>query len=228
MDLLGFSLDLPVDPSYKQCPRCKRYKPRSEFAKDRGRPDGLFSRCRDCDSRAIERKTCLRCKVSKAVHPKTFFKDDNVCRDCRLAANEKRCRECRKIKPLHLFRSYKERTHGGMCGQCHDRKYKKAHNQQRIKREFNLSPEAYNAAVKAQGGGCAICGKQPKRTEKVLHIDHNHATGIVRGLLCADCNLGLGRFHDDPTLLQAAIDYLEHHNGMAMGAEKQQLGARRS
>lgn len=57
----------------------------------------------------------------------------------------------------------------------------------------------------SQGGRCAIC-KQP--SEKSLHLDHCHETQRLRGLLCRDCNLGLGFFKDDPKRLQEAIDYL--------------------
>lgn len=55
-----------------------------------------------------------------------------------------------------------------------------------------------------QGYSCAICGKQVK-----LHVDHDHETGEVRGLLCNNCNVGLGFFDDNPMLLIAAIRYLK-------------------
>lgn len=80
---------------------------------------------------------------------------------------------------------------------------------------FNLSMEDYSQMLSAQGGVCAIC-KQPEthmRNGKVkaLAVDHNHKTGKVRGLLCSDCNTGIGKLKDSPDVLQAAIDYLRNH-----------------
>ena len=60
--------------------------------------------------------------------------------------------------------------------------------------------------LEAQGGVCAIC-----RTGTRRHVDHDHATGAVRALLCFNCNGGLGQFRDDPCLLHAAALYVEHH-----------------
>ena len=59
----------------------------------------------------------------------------------------------------------------------------------------------------AQRGVCAICRVAPAK-----HVDHDHATGAVRALLCFNCNGGLGQFKDDPYLLQLAVFYVEHHN----------------
>jgi Recombination endonuclease VII len=57
----------------------------------------------------------------------------------------------------------------------------------------------------AQGGACALCRKPAKK----LNIDHHHGDGVVRGLLCNTCNLGLGLFQDDPAILRRAADYLD-------------------
>lgn len=65
----------------------------------------------------------------------------------------------------------------------------------------------------SQNGGCAICGSPETRIVKgtlnSLVVDHNHETGVIRGLLCALCNTALGKFHDDPDLLRRAAEYLE-------------------
>lgn len=57
----------------------------------------------------------------------------------------------------------------------------------------------------AQENACAIC----KGTTSTLCIDHDHSSGVVRGLLCSNCNTGIGLFKDDPTRLSNAIAYLE-------------------
>ena len=59
----------------------------------------------------------------------------------------------------------------------------------------------------AQGGRCAICQTiQPERGR--WYVDHCHATGRIRGILCRVCNTGLGAFRDDPSVMQNAITYL--------------------
>jgi hypothetical protein len=74
----------------------------------------------------------------------------------------------------------------------------------RLLREYGITVVEYNAILEAQGGRCKICGNVDK-----LCIDHNHATNRVRGILCDDCNVGLGRFHDNPMLLRRAALYEE-------------------
>jgi len=71
--------------------------------------------------------------------------------------------------------------------------------------KYGLSPEEYDNMVAAQKGCCLICGVTPTR----LHIDHDHTTDVVRGLLCNTCNAGLGQFKDSPDLLRAATKYVE-------------------
>lgn len=57
--------------------------------------------------------------------------------------------------------------------------------------------------------GCAICGTvEWNGRHKRPHVDHDHKTGRVRGILCSECNTGLGKFKDDPTILEAALAYL--------------------
>jgi hypothetical protein len=64
------------------------------------------------------------------------------------------------------------------------------------------------ALLLAQHERCAICGTADW-DRKGPQVDHCHATGRVRGVLCGNCNQGLGRFHDTPARLRAAADYLE-------------------
>lgn len=62
--------------------------------------------------------------------------------------------------------------------------------------------------LRAQAGTCAICTKVQHTESKKLAVDHNHQTGVVRGLLCDSCNLGLGLFQDSSSLLERAVAYL--------------------
>lgn len=73
-----------------------------------------------------------------------------------------------------------------------------------LKRLYGITLAEFNEMVTDQGGRCAICGVDPPR----LVVDHDHESGVVRGLLCDSCNNGLGRFRDDPDALMAAAAYL--------------------
>lgn len=75
------------------------------------------------------------------------------------------------------------------------------------KKKYGLTSEQFQNMFAEQCGRCAICLTPLARP----HVDHNHATGRVRGLLCAKCNCGIGQLQDSPDLLLAAALYLERH-----------------
>lgn len=77
-----------------------------------------------------------------------------------------------------------------------------------MKSEWGMTPEDYHRMLSGQGGGCAICGTFDPRGRGRFHVDHDHATGRIRGLLCNECNFGLGKFGDNPELLRRALAYL--------------------
>ena len=76
-----------------------------------------------------------------------------------------------------------------------------------LKRKYGISPEEYDVLLDRQGGGCAICGRPPTPGIS-LHVDHDHLTGCIRGLLCFQCNNALGDFEDSHERLQLALHYL--------------------
>ena len=88
----------------------------------------------------------------------------------------------------------------------------------RLKKDYGLSWDAYQAMWEGQNRKCAICFRSIKtfpsrreggsRYEGRACVDHDHDTKIIRGLLCPKCNKGLGQFSDDPVILSRAIDYL--------------------
>ena len=75
----------------------------------------------------------------------------------------------------------------------------------RLARFYGISREQYEALLARQGGVCGICRKPP---QKPFCVDHSHATGRVRGLLCRKCNTGLGSYDDDASVMAAGIAYL--------------------
>jgi hypothetical protein len=82
----------------------------------------------------------------------------------------------------------------------------------RLSKLYGLTKTDYLAMLAEQGGGCAICGEpQEERGPNRAAVDHDHATGAVRGLLCTKCNTGLGAFRDRTDLLAKAAMYLKRH-----------------
>lgn len=77
---------------------------------------------------------------------------------------------------------------------------------------YGMTIEGFHAREKAQSNLCKICRKPPCDRWKRLHVDHNHRTTRVRGLLCHKCNTALGNFDDDPVLLARAIEYLKEED----------------
>lgn len=92
---------------------------------------------------------------------------------------------------------------------------KRAKNRHRNLSRYDLTTDAYDTMLRGQGGVCAVCQKPEteidRRTGAVisLSVDHDHATGAVRGLLCRRCNVGIGAFADNPVVLRSAASYLE-------------------
>lgn len=76
-----------------------------------------------------------------------------------------------------------------------------------LKTKYGLTLDRYKEMLATQDGVCAIC-KRPATEGKRLSVDHCHTTLKNRGLLCSECNFGLGKFQDNPAVLYRAIEYL--------------------
>lgn len=75
-------------------------------------------------------------------------------------------------------------------------------------KKYGLTLEEYEELLAEQDGVCAICLRRPSTS---LHVDHDHRTGHVRGLLCGRCNPAIGLFAESPSLLARAMEYLRKH-----------------
>lgn len=132
------------------------------------------------------------------------------------ADGSRKCWKCGDRKPFtseHFPQDH--RRPGQLKGTCTDC-LRAAGRKCQLQRAYGLTVEVYEALLLAQGEKCAVCalplatvsdGFGTKKTRP--HIDHCHATGKVRGILCHHCNVMLGHAKDSTALLTAAITYLE-------------------
>ena len=82
-----------------------------------------------------------------------------------------------------------------------------------LKYNYGITEEDYNFMLQQQGGKCAICSSdKPTGKWKVFAVDHCHHTNVIRGLLCNECNRGIGLLGDDSQRLRAAANYLDKTN----------------
>jgi hypothetical protein len=142
----------------------------------------------------------------------------------------KLCTQCHRDKPLDSFplrtKKYREAhpdfPRNSKCRDCvnsnkrFERKLRPPSPEQelnwRLREKYGLDLKEYEECVAAQNGLCAICKNEP--IGERLVVDHCHEGKFVRGLLCVNCNIGLGHFQDDPIRLMAAIGYLGDSYGV--------------
>lgn len=134
------------------------------------------------------------------------------------------CITCEQVRELNVinFAPRKNAANGfrGECRKCrsirarknYSPKYKKRVKNGYLKRQYGINNLIYAKMLKNQKGVCAICKRKEKRilrgTKSMLSVDHNHKTGVIRGLLCYQCNAALGLFKDNIKLMKRAIKYL--------------------
>jgi len=127
------------------------------------------------------------------------------------------CPKCNKEKEISEFNKDKHTAFGVAiyCRKCTAEKsnlryvnFKRNHRNTQLKSNYNITIDEYEKLLIQQNNGCAICGRD-NNGKRMMCVDHCHSTGGVRGLLCNNCNLGLGNFMDDIKLLENAIKYLK-------------------
>jgi Recombination endonuclease VII len=136
------------------------------------------------------------------------------------------CRLCEKRKPMTEFHwANRQRHRRRTCKGCdykrstrtralNPAKYARAARARTFLRKYGITLEGFDALLVEQRYRCRICLE--RLYTDTTHVDHDHQSGRVRGLLCTNCNLGLGHFRDDPWRLRGALAYLRTE---ASGAE---------
>lgn len=117
----------------------------------------------------------------------------------------KRCSKCRQWAVIADF-APDDRTADRLHSHCF-----KCRRNDRLKRVYGITSAQYDAMRDEQQDRCAVCGGDNEGKE--FCVDHDHSTGVVRGLLCTPCNRGIGYFRDTPAFLRVAADYLEKRRG---------------
>jgi Recombination endonuclease VII len=188
----------------KFCPDCGHSRPVASFTRDKRRRDGLAFYCRD-----HSRQRLRESKARRSGPPQSRHRLDRL-----VPEGCKWCPDCDTVKPFADFPTARNNKSGRhtYCKPCHNARGRATLERvggartYHLKRRYGISAEEADAMLVAQGGLCAICKVAPAK-----HVDHDHATGAVRALLCFNCNGGLGQFKDDPLLLHAAAYYVQFH-----------------
>lgn len=117
-----------------------------------------------------------------------------------------------KAKEYHknYYKLYKEKLDACSLKWRIENKDKVKENQ--LKYCYNITIKDYNRMFAEQEGKCAICGIHQRELRKALHVDHDHETKNIRGLLCKKCNSLLGYVNDNEDILNNAIEYLIKKN----------------
>lgn len=163
-----------------------------------------------------------RCRDCGAEKPVEEFYKDSARRDGRTAA----CKTCELERRHAWYQANRERAIATARAwqernperyRATQERYRQVRRSEQrtyhLRRTFGLTLDEYDALLAAQDGECAICGNPPQDGQ-FLHVDHNHETGDIRGLLCVRCNNALGQLREDVAVAQRAVEYLEA-NGFA-------------
>jgi len=149
-------------------------------------------------------KKCPKCERTLSVvqnfhmvKHRGRLRPNSYCKKCAVAWTN----AWRKTKPSKYFRVRKQQY-----AIKNSDKVKRWSMRSRWKR-IGLDPNVVEAFIAIHNGVCDICGEPPNGM--TLAVDHCHDTMILRGLLCSNCNVGLGMFEDNPELLRRAIKYLK-------------------
>ena len=115
----------------------------------------------------------------------------------------KACSTCKKSLPVTMFHKC-HRSCSGLGSQCKD-----CHGSWALSKKYGLAiEEARRLRNTWKDAQCAVCA-----TTDSIHIDHNHATGQIRGFLCGNCNRAVGLLQDNPVYVSNLVAYLQHYHG---------------
>lgn len=215
----------------KTCSRCEQFVEWSGFSKNRSTRDGFQTNCKPCsneirheyEERNRERLALRRQERALRDGASDVYKQCGRCGNEKLSVEFYRssrradgrstyCILCAKALRAEWVAANADKVQASNAARQPDVK-RRDHRQFWLK-NYGLDQQAYTALLANQGGVCAICQLAERYIDartglpRNLAVDHDHATGRVRGLLCGRCNRALGQLNDDPDRLRRALAYL--------------------
>jgi hypothetical protein len=188
----------------KQCKRCKIIKPLTEFAKAKGCKDGTRHECKKCLS-----ELSLLSQSTRSEQRKIYMKEYRIKNREKWNRNNEQQKKVNADKRKKYAENEEYRNSIKAKSKAYFDKNPMHKKRQRLKK-YGISIDEFNTLFELQGGKCAICGYSDLTKSNFFPmVDHCHDKGHVRGILCSDCNFGLGKFKDNAQLLLNAINYLE-------------------
>lgn len=147
----------------------------------------------------MQTKTCRTCSQTKSVEE--FTVSSRAYGRLYYASD---CKECCRVKHKERwsFMSKEERQ----AWNAKQNSNKVYHKNYRLESKYGITLQQFNEMYDRQQGCCAICSS-PTEPSRIC-VDHNHNTGVVRKLLCHNCNVILGHAYEDPTILMKCVEYL--------------------
>lgn len=159
-----------------------------------------------------EGKVCTGCELLKPLdaYPPDKRRRDGRGAKCRLCTDTLREAYYAKYPEKEAERRLNNAVHGQRWYQDNRENQLERMRWNATKRKYGIDKDTYYELLAKQDGRCAICQSEDAgRKDGYFSVEHCHRTGVIRGLTCHHCNVGLGMFKDSPALLRAAINYLE-------------------
>lgn len=158
----------------------------------------------------IKTKICSKCKEEKIIDD---FTSRGKSKTTGLSLKSCVCKKCK-----NRIREVARKANMTEARKEANKRRKKRFNEKNpdasrrswLRVNYGIDQEDYNNLLISQNNSCAICGKDKNPNGRALSVDHCHTTGIIRGILCADCNSGIGYFKDSIQALEKAIEYLRN------------------
>ena len=158
-----------------------------------------------CDEKSIKCTKCKEIKSSSNFYPDKSKKlgIHTICKSCQKQQQKNYRKDPEKVLKL--------REVSRMWRIENPERSKLSVRNATLKKKYGIGIEEYNILLEEQNFGCAICESTDTKVSwsTNLHVDHDHDTGAIRGLLCQACNTSLGKMNNNPDLLRKAAEYLE-------------------